>query len=202
VASSEFADERYLSNPSDRCYFCKSHLYQALETLTDCLSELGAGGPWTLLSGANVDDLSEYRPGLVAAAEHGVRHPFIEAGIAKREIRAIVARLGLDFAELPASPCLASRLYTGTRVTPARLRAVDAAETLIRESTGIDVVRCRIRQAAAVVEVRQEDRHLITAPLLEEVKAVMRGIESTVTTVRLDDQPYRPGRAILEAVAG
>src|SRR5690606_35929111 len=134
VTTGEFQSEDYLSNPSNRCYHCKSNLYSSLEQLAGTVS-----GGTTLLSGANLDDLGEYRPGLMAAAEKQVRHPFIEAGIDKAMIRAIARHLKLPFAELPASPCLASRLYTGTRVTPARLRAVEVSEMLVRENAGIAV---------------------------------------------------------------
>ncbi|MBV8297007.1 MAG: ATP-dependent sacrificial sulfur transferase LarE, partial [Acidimicrobiia bacterium] len=160
VQPGEFDDERYLSNPVDRCYHCKSHLYETLDWLA---GRVGLGEA-TIVSGANVDDLAEYRPGLMAAAEHGVRHPFVEAEIGKAEIRRIAGRLGLDFADLPASPCLSSRLYTGTRVTPARLRLIDAVEELIRSRAGIGVVRCRIKEDAVVIEVGKKDRPLLAGP--------------------------------------
>jgi uncharacterized protein len=155
VSSGEFDDERYLSNPTDRCYHCKSHLYVTLERLA---ARLAHRRGWNLLSGANVDDLGDYRPGLLAASEHGVRHPYVEARLDKADIRKVAHDLGLTFADLPASPCLASRLYTGTRVTETRLRAIDIGEELIRTSAGIDVVRCRLRGDDVIVEVSEPDR--------------------------------------------
>jgi uncharacterized protein len=108
----EFSDPEYLRNPVNRCYFCKSNLYGSIARHTDA----------QLVSGTNRDDLGDYRPGLDAAAQHGVRHPYVECGIDKAGVRAIAARLGLDgVAELPAAPCLSSRLETGIRVTPAAL---------------------------------------------------------------------------------
>ena len=187
VTPGEFADEQYLSNPTDRCYHCKSHLYDAIAPRPG----------WYVLSGANRDDLGEYRPGLTAAAEHHVRHPFVEADMGKAEIRAVARDLGLDFAELPASPCLASRLYTGTRVTEARLWAVDAGEELIRSITGTAVVRCRRRADEVVVEVPAEDRHLVTPDVLASVLETMQAIDPDVAKARLDDRPYRPGQAVL-----
>ncbi len=191
VTSGEFDDERYLSNPADRCYFCKSNLYDVLGDL----ATTAAGA--TVLSGANLDDLGEYRPGLTAAAEHDVRHPWVEAGVHKGELRDLAASLGLDWADLPASPCLASRLYTGTRVTPRRLRAVDVGEELVRSTTGIDVVRCRLRDDEVRVEVRDAQRHLVTTDLLAAVQRAMTGIEPTITAVTLDEDPYAPGRSFL-----
>jgi pyridinium-3,5-biscarboxylic acid mononucleotide sulfurtransferase len=149
-----------------------------------------------MLSGANTDDLGEYRPGLAAAEENNVRHPYIEARLGKNEIRAAARHLGLDFAELPASPCLASRLYTGTAVTPARLRSIEVGEDLLRMLTGISVVRCRLREDTVLVEVTADEHVLVTDQVLDQVAAAMRRVEPSLLTVCLDEQPYRPGRAI------
>lgn len=194
VHPGEFDDERYLSNPVDRCYSCKSHLYDTLGALAVAL---GHRQGWSVLSGANLDDLSDYRPGLAAAAECGVRHPLVEAGIAKVHVRAMARALGLDFAAIAASPCLASRLYTGTRVTPARLQAIDAGEELVRRATGIEVVRCRLRDEVVLVEVPEDRRRAVTPALLAQVRELMRSTEPTIHDVRLDDRPYRQGQAVL-----
>lgn len=193
VQTNEFDDEHYLSNPTDRCYYCKTHLYRALEVLRASSAVPQA----TLLSGANVDDLDDYRPGLVAAREHDVRHPWIEAGVTKSEIRNISRALELPWATLAASPCLASRLYTGTRVTPSRLAAVEAAESAVRSRTGIDTVRCRLRGDRATIEVKAQDRKLIDAEILSVVGTAISSIEPDVVSVRLDDRPYRRGAAVL-----
>ncbi len=150
----------------------------------------------TVVSGANTDDLGEYRPGLVAAAEHGVRHPFVESGMGKADIRALARSLGMDDADLPASPCLASRLYTGTRVTAARLHAVEVGEALLRDH-GFRVARCRVRDDAVLVEVPDEDRDRVSRTLLDDVCRAMRAAEPSIGAVTLDPQPYRPGRAVL-----
>ncbi len=200
VRSREFDDERYLANPTDRCYHCKRNLYAAIDEVREHRAAApGGGGGERILSGANLDDLGEYRPGLVAAAEHDVAHPYVEASISKSEIRAMARRLGLAEAELPASPCLASRLYTGTRVTASRLGAVDAGERALRELLGVDVVRCRIRGTAVLVEVPAGDRHLVDGAALDAVAAAMRAVEPEITTVGLDDEAYRPGRAFVGA---
>ena len=193
VESGEFDDEDYLSNPSNRCYHCKRHLY-------DRLHILGQVGD-TVLSGANMDDLGEYRPGLTAASEKGVRHPWVEANIGKATLRDIARHLKLPFAELPASPCLASRLYTGTRVTAARVRAVEAGEVLIRRRTGLGVVRCRLREDHVLIEVGADDRHAITPLLLAEVADAMRLLEPAIASVELDAHAYRPGRSFIIAKA-
>jgi uncharacterized protein len=194
VRSGEFEDESYLSNPVNRCYFCKSNLYSSLQVIG---ADLEAEG--TIVSGANLDDLGEYRPGLIAASENGVRHPWIEAEIGKAEIRSLARALGLPFADLAASPCLASRLYTGTRVTAERLRAIHAGEALIREQTGITVVRCRIRDNRMTIEVGDTDRRHVTAALLGTVYARAAKFEPSLIDAVLDDVAYRPGRAFVGA---
>lgn len=190
VRSGEFDDPRYLANPVDRCHTCKSHLYDAMADVVTAVD-----GRLALLSGANVDDLGEYRPGLRAAAERGVRHPWVEVGATKADVRALARELGLDCADLPAAPCLASRLYTGTAVTPARLHAVEVGEALLTERTGARVVRCRIRDDDVRIEVPDADRARVTADVVAAVLAAMRTVEPALRTAELDPQPYRPGRA-------
>ncbi|MFC6643738.1 hypothetical protein [Sulfitobacter profundi] len=133
VDAGEFADPSYRANPVNRCYFCKSNLYGTLARM----------GP-LVAAGTNTDDLSDYRPGLQAAAEHGVLHPFVDAQMSKADVRALARALGLgDLAELPAAPCLASRIETGLRVEPADLAVIDRVETLLRAALGNVTLRCR-----------------------------------------------------------
>src|SRR5688572_28385809 len=132
IDAGEFSDPEYRRNPANRCYYCKSNLYTAIARRTAA----------TIVSGTNRDDLADFRPGLSAAAERGVRHPYVESGIGKATVRAIAAALGLpDVAELPASPCLSSRLEPGIPVDP--------------ESLGLeaDTGRCRIRGSGVWIEL-------------------------------------------------
>jgi uncharacterized protein len=140
----EFADEEYRRNPSNRCYFCKSHLYDAIR----------ARFITVILSGTNFDDLSDYRPGLTAARERGVRHPFVEAGLTKARVRELARHLGLgEIAELPAAPCLSSRVETGIRIEAPALALIDSIETALREEVRPRTVRCRVRRRGVVVEL-------------------------------------------------
>lgn len=144
VDAGEFDDPRYRANPVDRCFFCKSHLYGTLGRLAD----------GTVLSGTNTDDLGDYRPGLKAAADHNVRHPYVEAGLAKADVRALARDLGLgDLAELPASPCLSSRVETGIHIKAADLALIDSLETWLRETLDPKTVRCRVRAEGLVIEL-------------------------------------------------
>lgn len=144
LEAGEFEDTRYLANPVNRCYYCKTNLYGALVAATDK----------TVVSGTNCDDLGDYRPGLQAAQELEVRHPFVEAGISKADLRAIARNYGLhSLAELPAAPCLSSRVETGIPIDPRALSAVDRAEKLLRDTISPATVRCRVRRDAVVVEM-------------------------------------------------
>lgn len=194
VSSGEFASEAYLSNPVNRCYHCKTRLY-------DSLSQIGRalGTQATLMSGANTDDLGEYRPGLQAAAEFKVRHPYIEAGVDKAGIREMAQGLELPFAMIPASPCLASRLYTGTRVTAQRLQVVEQCEAMLREAADIEILRCRLREDVMYIEVADDDRARITQGMLSEARQVALRAGLSLQAVHLDAEAYRPGRAFVVA---
>jgi uncharacterized protein len=144
VDAGEFADERYRANPVNRCFFCKSNLYETLGRMSDGV----------VLSGANTDDLDDYRPGFEAAAANGVRHPYLEAGFAKADVRALARRLGLpELATLPASPCLSSRVETGIRIEADTLRLIDRVEDWLREALVPEAVRCRVRRVGIVIEL-------------------------------------------------
>ncbi len=143
----EFGDANYRANPVDRCFFCKTRLYG---TIADRLRGTGT----LVLSGTNTDDLGDYRPGLRAAADHQVRHPFVEAGIDKRLLRLIAPLVGLaDLADLPSAPCLSSRIETGLSIEPGRLALVHAVETMVGARLSPRTVRARIRRDGLVVEL-------------------------------------------------
>ena len=144
INAREFDDPRYMANPVNRCYYCKTNLYDTMSTRVDV----------ALVSGTNLDDLGDYRPGLIAARSHGVRHPFVEAKVDKRTVRAIASSKGLtDLAELPASPCLSSRVETGIAIDPGALLAINRIEKLVRKLVSPEVVRLRIRDRRAVIEL-------------------------------------------------
>jgi uncharacterized protein len=139
VATNEFADPHYVRNDGSRCFHCKSELYTVIERM---LPELGAR---FLCSGANLDDLGDYRPGLRAAAEHEVRHPLQEAGFTKADVRALARSWELPTWDKPASPCLSSRLAPGVSVTPERVQRVEEAEVYLRD-LGLREFRVRLHE--------------------------------------------------------
>jgi uncharacterized protein len=185
----EFADADYRANPVNRCFFCKTNLYGAIARRTEA----------QILSGTNLDDLADFRPGLDAARQHHVRHPFVEAEIDKRGVRALAARLGLgEVATLPAAPCLSSRIETGLRVEAPLLAMVHDAERLVGTALSPRTVRCRVRAAGVVIELDEE----ALARLDAVQEAVLRtGVAGLATAAGLHRPvsfaAYRTGSAFL-----
>ena len=136
VETDELADPNYVSNNPQRCYHCKDELYGRLVPLA---AELNCD---VVLSGAIVEDLGDYRPGLTAAAVHRVEHPLAACGLTKEDVRALAVHWELPVAEKPASPCLSSRIAYGEEVTPERLEMIDRAEQVLREC-GFATLRVR-----------------------------------------------------------
>ena len=196
IDAGELLDARYVANPVNRCYFCKTNLYSTIAPL--------AGAGTTVVSGTNTDDLGDYRPGLAAAAEHAVRHPYVECGIDKSGVRAIAAGLRLrDLAELPAAPCLSSRVETGIAIDPEVLTAVDACERLVRAATGAGTVRCRVRRDAVVVELDAATLAVLDAPRRATLaRDVAQRMVGAGVSRMLRFEPYRMGSAFLRPSAG
>ncbi len=191
----EFADPRYRANPANRCFFCKTNLYDSMSRA------LGPAPGVVLLSGTNLDDLGDYRPGLRAAERHAVRHPYVEAGIDKQAVRAIARELGLhDLAELPAAPCLSSRVETGIAIDPAALAAVNDVERLVGAALAVRTVRCRIRHSGVVIEL---DAAALAAVQAQPDPVLLGDIAQRLAKAGLAHEvafaPYRMGSAFLHA---
>lgn len=138
IETSEFADSNYLSNPSNRCFFCKSELYSQLDRI---LPELNVD---VVVNGANLDDRGDHRPGMIAASEHSVRSPLIEAGLTKQDVRDLARHWDLPVWDKPAMPCLSSRIAYGVEVTSERVRRIDLAEQFLAELLGTRELRVRL----------------------------------------------------------
>ncbi|WP_371348088.1 adenine nucleotide alpha hydrolase [Ancylobacter sp. IITR112] len=187
TGTGEFDDPRYRDNPVDRCYFCKTNLYDRIAGLTDR----------PIASGANLDDLGDYRPGLIAAAERRVVHPFIEAAISKAQVRALARALGLgSVAELPAQPCLASRVETGIAIDADDLAFVEQAEQRLAALTGAGTLRCRITHAGVAVELDAAAMAQASA-----VDALMAGLCAKAGRAYAGSRPYRRGAMFVGAPA-
>lgn len=150
VDAQEFRDADYLRNPVTRCFHCKSNLYGTISSLTDA----------HIVSGTNTDDLGDFRPGLAAATALKVHHPYVEAGVDKAGVRRIARALGLeDVAELPAAPCLSSRIETGVPIVDSVLSLVHEIERELTETIAPKAVRCRVRAGRVVVEIDEATLH-------------------------------------------
>jgi len=185
ITTAELEREEYRRNDRDRCYHCKTELYSQLSAVAT------RRGYKALLSGANADDLGDWRPGLRAAEEHGVVHPLVEAGVGKEEVRHLARALGIPSAEKPASPCLASRLPYGTPVEPETLARVDRAEQSLK-GLGYRVLRVRHHGGLGKVQLAADElsRALSPAGRREVVAAVLAaGYEE----VEIDREPFRSG---------
>jgi uncharacterized protein len=180
VDAGEFADPAYRSNPVNRCYFCKSNLYARIAHVTE--------GP--IASGANLDDLGDYRPGLMAAAEHRVRHPFVEAGMDKAAVRALARAFTLtDVSELPAQPCLSSRIETGIAISAEDLAFVARVERMLTPhvAAGEDL-RCRVTHRGIIIEAPAPD---------EAMRHIAHDLCRSAQRHFLGFRPYRRGAAFL-----
>lgn len=185
----EFNDERYMLNPIDRCFFCKTNLYSYIASQFDS----------QILSGANLDDLSDFRPGLKAAEQHAVRHPYVEARISKAGIRSIADFLGFEnLAQLPASPCLSSRVQTSIPIDAESLRAIDRIEVAVQERLKAKVVRCRIRERTIEIELDTDALvRLETDSRAEIVGVVQSQISSLANVSTISFAPYKMGSAFV-----
>jgi uncharacterized protein len=191
ITTEELRREGYRRNDRDRCYHCKTELYEALSELAR------RRGYEALLSGANADDLGDWRPGLRAAAEHRVIHPLLEAGVTKAQVREVARLLSIPSAEKAASPCLASRIPYGTPVDPETLALIDRAEQAVR-SLGFAELRVRHHGNLGRLELPARDLAEVTPERHAAIRAAIRS--AGYARAEIDTRPFRSGR-LNEALA-
>jgi uncharacterized protein len=158
IESNELEIPGYARNPIDRCYLCKHNLFTVCEAKA---RELQIDD---IVDGLNLDDLNDYRPGIKAASEKRVRHPLVEAGMSKADIRELSRAMGLPTWDRPASPCLSSRFPYGTTITPDGLRQVEQGERLLH-AMGFRVARVRFHGEVARLEVEADEIPRLLEPL-------------------------------------
>lgn len=169
----------FVANPRDRCYLCKGMVLDAVRAVA---VERGCE---VVLDGANQDDLGDERPGMRAAAERGVRHPLLEAGLGKREVRRLARALGVAVWDAPSQACLASRIPYGDRITLETLARIGAAERALRE---LGYRRCRVRTHGDIarVEVPLEDVGRAAGDDREAIARRLRALGFTYVALDLD----------------
>lgn len=189
----EQADPNYQANAGNRCYFCKSHLYESLHKIA---ADLGFE---FIANGTNTDDLGDHRPGLRAAKEAEVISPLLEAGLSKAEVRTLARHLGLPNADKPAAACLASRIPYGTAVTPQRLATVETAEDALY-GLGFRGFRVRHHDTVARIELPADQLPRILDPdLRTRVVEAMKQAGYLYVTLDLAGFRSGSGNALLTA---
>jgi uncharacterized protein len=192
VDTHEMQSAAYRANNPDRCYHCKSELFEVLGKLRD---ELGFDA---VAYGVNTDDTGDFRPGHRAAGERGVLSPFLDVGLSKAEIRSLSRALAIPTADLPASACLSSRLPYGTEVTPERLRQVELGEERLR-ALGFRQLRLRHHGEVARVEIEPSELPRALDPAM--ARAMVAALKPLgFRYVSLDLEGYRTG-ALNEVLA-
>lgn len=189
VSTSEFATPEYRANASNRCFYCKTELYQIL-------NQAIARHDWqdaTVVNGANLDDRGDHRPGMQAAADFEVRSPLIEAGLTKADVRDLARHWDLPIWNKPAHPCLSSRIAYGVEVTEERVGRIDAAERFLREEFDIPELRVRLEpQELARIEVPLDQINRLTGPTALP-RVTQKFLELGFQNVTLDLQGFRSG---------
>jgi uncharacterized protein len=185
IETHELEDERYVTNPENRCFFCKDELFRQLSDLAK------KEGYAVVLDGFNADDTRDFRPGQKAGEEWNVKSPLLEAGLTKAEIRDLARERNLKAWDKPQSACLSSRIPYGTSITIQALKQIDAAETALR-NLGFKQVRVRHHDRLARIEVeRSEISRLLSDGVMAQVSKALKEVGYLFVTVDLEG--YRTG---------
>lgn len=186
IQTHEMDNPNYTANPVNRCYFCKSELHDTLKPLATQL-----GYPY-VVDGVNADDLRDYRPGIQAAKERGVRSPLAEVGVTKAEVRQLSQQLSLPWWDKPAQPCLSSRFPYGEEITVAKLQRVGRAEIYLRR-LGWQNLRVRSEGDTARIELPPEKiKEFVLTTDLQAIVSAFQGFGFVYVT--LDLEGYRSGK--------
>jgi uncharacterized protein len=184
IYTNELSNPDYLANPTNRCYHCKTELYDHLVALAQ------EEGFATVANGLNLDDLGDYRPGLQAAKEHDVRAPLQEAGLIKADVRAISKLLDVPTWDKPAMACLSSRVPYGESITPEKLRQIDRAEQALRD---LGYRQLRVRHHGQVARIELPTEALVSFVAEHAATATERLKALGFLYVTLDLQGFRSG---------
>jgi len=182
----ELENEEFTKNDSNRCFHCRMELGDHLIALAKEHNVL------VIVDGTNLDDLDDYRPGIEALKQNGIRSPLVETNFSKLEIRESVKSIGLSIYDKPSNSCLASRIPWGQRVTAEKLTRIEFGETIVKQLTNVKHVRVRDLNGYAKIEVDKEMISLFNDDVLNKISEKLKMIG--FSAVEIDHDGYKPGK--------
>lgn len=186
ISYDELENPDFVKNDQNRCFHCRSEL-------SDHLIRLARKENITVIvDGTNIDDLGDYRPGIVALQNNGIRSPLVESNFTKSEVRDAAKLVGLSVYDRPSNSCLASRIPWGQRVTAERLTRIEVGETFVKQMVGAKQVRVRDINGMAKIEIGQDELDLLQLANIAELAAKLKSIG--FESVTIDETGYRPGK--------
>jgi uncharacterized protein len=187
ISYNELENENFVQNDKNRCFYCRTELATHLNEL------MKQHNIDVIVDGTNLDDLSDYRPGIKALSDNGIKSPLVEVCFTKQDVRDEAKRIGLSVYDRPSNSCLASRIPWGQRVTMERLARIEVAETMVKQTTGAKQVRVRDLEGVAKIELGLDELHLLSdKSKLEELESKLHQIGFISVTV--DPDGYKPGK--------
>ncbi len=187
IEYNELDNESFVKNDNNRCFYCRSELSEhLLEIAKEFESDM-------IVDGTNINDLGDYRPGVLALRKNGIRSPLAEAGFSKKMVRETARSVDLSVYDKPSNSCLASRIPWGQSVTAERLVRIEVGEKIVKQLTGAKQVRVRDMDGIAKIEVGVDELYLLENSLiLQKIKDQLKLI--SFDDVSIDPEGYRPGK--------
>ena len=182
----ELENPEFTKNDSNRCFHCRLELGDHLIELSKIHNI------HTIVDGTNLDDLGDYRPGIKALKQNGIKSPLVETNFSKLEIRDVAKYVGLSVFDKPSNSCLASRIPWGQRVTAERLTRIELGEIIVKKLTNVKQVRVRDNDGAAKIEVNKDMISVFSDGILKQITEKLNLIG--FTTVEIDQEGYKPGK--------
>ena len=187
ISYDELENENFVQNDKNRCFYCRTELATHLDVLAK------QHNIDVVVDGTNLDDLADYRPGIKALSDNGIKSPLVETCFTKQDVREEAKRADLSIYDRPSNSCLASRIPWGQRVTMERLARIEVAETMVKQSTGAKQVRVRDLDGVAKIELGLDELHLLLdKSKLEELESKLHQIG--FISVMVDPDGYKPGK--------
>ncbi len=183
----ELENPNFVKNDKNRCFYCRTQLSVRLVELSK------NWGINTIVDGTNLDDLGDYRPGITALRENGIRSPLVEIGLFKEEVRKFAKEVGLSVYDKPSNSCLASRIPWGDEITVEKLARIEKGENIVKQLLGARQVRVRDLGKEARIEIGQNELHLfLDLGKITTLTGLLKGLG--FESVRIDKEGYRPGK--------